>query len=153
MSPAATSAASTGAAATGAAVQEAAPPAKRCKPAVCASRADAQYAVVSKRRDRCLSGSSPLESPEKVRGIEEIIDNFRIALGDDELQREEMEEKEMEKEKEKGREEKESCLSGFRSHPFPISKGLLVLAACQPMMIQHILSVFVVVSKFHERNI
>ena len=67
---------------------------------MCVSRASARYAVVSKRRDSCLSGSSPLESPEKVRGIEEIIDNFRIALGDDELQREEMEEKEMEKEKE-----------------------------------------------------
>ncbi len=47
----------TGAAATGAAVQEAALPAKRRKPAVCASRASARYAVVSKRRD----SSSPLE--------------------------------------------------------------------------------------------
>jgi len=96
MGPAATSAASTGVAATGAAVQEAAPPAKRRKPAVCVSRASARYAVVSKRRDRCLSGSSPLESPEKVRGMEEFNDNFIIELEDDELQREEMEEKEME---------------------------------------------------------
>jgi hypothetical protein len=104
MGPAATSAASTGVAATGAAVQEAAPPAKRRKPAVCVSRASARYAVVSKRRDSCLSGSSPLESPEKVRGMEEFIDNFRIEFGEDELQREEMEEKEME---EKEMEEKE----------------------------------------------
>ncbi len=113
MAPAATSAASTGAAATGAAVQEAAPPAKRRKPSVCASKVSARYAVVSKRRDRCRSDSSPSESPEKVRGREEFIDNFRIELGDDELQREEMEEMEMEKEKEKGREERGSCLSGF----------------------------------------
>ena len=45
-----------------------------------------------------LSGSSPLESPEKVRGMKEFNDNFRIELEDDELQREEMEEKEMEEE-------------------------------------------------------
>jgi hypothetical protein len=107
----ATRAASTGAAATRAAIQEAAPPAKRLKPSVCASRASARYAVVSKRRDRCLSGSSPLESPEKVRGMEEFNDSFIIELEDDELQREEMEEKEMkememkEKEMEKEREE------------------------------------------------
>ncbi len=44
---------------------------------------------MSKRRD-------PLESPEKVRGMEEFNNNFRIELEDDELQREEMEEKEME---------------------------------------------------------
>ena len=37
-----------------------------------------------------------MESPEKVRGMEEFNDNFRIELEDDELQREEMEEKEME---------------------------------------------------------
>jgi hypothetical protein len=64
---------------------------------------------VSKRRDSCLSGSSPLELPEKVRGMEEKKnDNFRIELEDDELQREEMEEMEMEmeeKEMEKEREE------------------------------------------------
>ncbi len=101
MGPAATRAAYTGAAATGAAVQEAAPPAKRRKPAVCASRASARSSFLSKRRDRCLSGSSPLESPDKVRGMEEFNDSFRIELEDDELQREEMEEKEMEKEKEK----------------------------------------------------
>jgi hypothetical protein len=106
MGPAATRAASTGAAVTGAAIQEAALPAKRRKPSVCASRASARYAVVSKRRDRCLSGSFPLESPEKVRGMEEFNDNFRSELEDDELQREEMEEKEME-EKEMEMEEKE----------------------------------------------
>jgi hypothetical protein len=136
MGLAAIRAVSTGAAATGAAVQEAAPPAKRRKPAVCASRASALYAVVSKRRDRCLSGSSPLESPD-----------------------EEMKEKEMEKEREEEvevgqrKEEGGSFPSGFRSHPFPISKGLLVLVARQQIMIPHILSVFVVVSKFHEMNI
>ncbi len=48
-----------------------------------------------------------MESPEKVRGMEEFIDNFRIELRDDELQREEMEEKEMEKEKEGEKKEKE----------------------------------------------
>jgi hypothetical protein len=37
-----------------------------------------------------------LESPEKVREMEEFNDNFRIELEDDELQREEMEEKDME---------------------------------------------------------
>jgi hypothetical protein len=52
----------------------------------------------------CLSGSSPLESPEKIRGMEEFNENFRIEHEDDELQREEMEEKEIE---EKEMEEKE----------------------------------------------
>jgi hypothetical protein len=47
---------------------------------------------VSKRGDRCLSGSSALESPEKVRGIEELNDSFRIEFEDYELQQEEMEE-------------------------------------------------------------
>jgi hypothetical protein len=37
-----------------------------------------------------------LESPEKVRGMEEFNDNFRIDLEDDQVKREEMEEKEME---------------------------------------------------------
>ncbi len=52
-----------------------------------------------------------MESPEKVRGMEEFNDNFRIELEDDELQRAEMEEKEMEemeieeKDMDKGREE------------------------------------------------
>jgi hypothetical protein len=40
----------------------------------------ARYTVELQRRDRCLSGSSPLESAEKIRGME--------------LQRDEMEEKE-----------------------------------------------------------
>ncbi len=70
---------------------------------------------MSKRRDRCLSGSSPLESPEKVRGVEEFNGNFRIELEDDELQREEMKEKEMEKENEKEREEEGQL-------PFRVSK-------------------------------
>jgi hypothetical protein len=92
---------------------------------------------------------------------------------DDELQREEMEEKEMEekeieememeeKEMEKEREEdvkveqrKEEGELPFwvPKPPFSNQQGLLVLAACQPMMIQHILSLFVVVSKSHEMNI
>ena len=49
-----------------------------------------------------------MESPEKVRGMEEFNDNFIIELEEDELQREEMEEKEKEmeeKEMEKEREE------------------------------------------------
>ena len=76
---AATRAAFTGAASTGAAAgPDVAPPAKRLKPAVYASRSSARYAVVSKRKDRCLSGSSSLESPEKVREIEELNDSFRI---------------------------------------------------------------------------
>jgi hypothetical protein len=87
---------------------------------------DTLYAVVSKRRDRCLSGSSPLESPEKVRGIEEFNDNFRIELEDYELQREEMEEKEMEKEKEKEREEEVEVEVEQRKEdgelPFRVSK-------------------------------
>jgi hypothetical protein len=78
----------------GATATEAALPAKRLKPSVCASRSSARYAVVSKRRDRCLSGSSALESPEKVRGIEETNDSFKIEFEDYELQQEEMEEME-----------------------------------------------------------
>jgi hypothetical protein len=82
--------------------------------------------------------------------MEELNDNFRIELEDDELQRGEMEEREMEKEKERRRRwswsrgKRKSC----QSHPFPISKGLLVLATCQQMMIQDILSVFVVFQNF-----
>jgi hypothetical protein len=47
---------------------------------------------VSKRRDRCLSGSSALKSPEKVQRVEELNDNFRIEFEDYELQQEKMEE-------------------------------------------------------------
>jgi hypothetical protein len=64
-----------------------------------------------------------LESPEKVRGIEEFIDDFRIELGDDELQREEMEEKEMEKEKEKEREEEGELPSRVSKPPFSNQQG------------------------------
>ncbi len=81
---------------------------------------------MSKRRDRCLSGSSPLESPEKVRGMEEFIDNFRIDFGHDELQREEMEEKEMEKEKER---EEEGELS-FRVSKPPFSNQQGFTCSC-----------------------
>ena len=48
-----------------------------------------------------------MESPEKVRGMEEFNDNFRIELEDDELQREEMEEKEMEEKEMEEMEDKE----------------------------------------------
>jgi hypothetical protein len=60
-------------------------------------------------------------------------------------------EKEMEKEREEEVEVKQRKEEGelpFRVSKPPFSKqqGLLVLAACQQMMIQHILSVFFVVS-------
>ncbi len=80
---------------------------------------------MSNRRDRCLSGSSALESPEKVRGIEELNDKFRIEFEDYELQQEEMEEmeemedmvekkekKEKENEKEKEMEEEQKKEEG-----------------------------------------
>ncbi len=67
----------------------AAPPAKRLKATMCVSRASARYAVVSKRRDGCLLGSSVTESPEKLRGYHEIIDGFIIEYEDDKLHREE----------------------------------------------------------------
>ncbi len=73
---------------------------------------------MSKRRNRCLSGHSPLESPEKVRGMEEFNDNFIIELEDDELRQEEMEKKERDEEMEvgwrwsRGR-RRGSCPSGF----------------------------------------
>jgi hypothetical protein len=73
-----------------------------------------------------------------------------------------MEGKEKKKEKKKkkkerwggsGTEEGGAIPQGSKAmHPFPINQGLLVLAACQQMMIQHILSAFVAVSKFHEMN-
>ncbi len=117
---------------------------------------------MSKRRDRCLSGSSPLESLEKVRGMEEFNDNFRIELENDELQREEMEEKEMETDKEKEREEEEEVEQrkeeGELPHriskpPFSNQQGFPCTCCLSTKMIQLILSVFVVVSKFHEINI
>ncbi len=52
-------------------------------------RASAGYAVVSKRRDGCLLGSSDTEPPEKLRGYHEIIDGFIIEYEDDKLHREE----------------------------------------------------------------
>jgi hypothetical protein len=39
---------------------------------------------------------------------------------------------------------------GLRSHPCPVNKGSLVFAAYQETMIQHILSVFIVVTKFYD---
>jgi hypothetical protein len=78
---------------------------------------------VSIRRDRSLSGSSPLESPEKVRGMEKFIDNFRIDFGHDELQREEMEEKEMEKEKEREEEEEGELPFRVSKPPFSNQQG------------------------------
>jgi hypothetical protein len=111
--------------------------------------------------DASHSGSSALESPEKVRGIEESNDNFRIEFEDYELQQEEMEEmEEMEKEKEnekemeeeQKKEEGELALT-FLKPPLSHQQGLLVLPACQKIMLPHILAVFAAVSKFHEMNI
>jgi hypothetical protein len=68
-----------------------------------ASRASARFAVVSKRRDGCLLGSSVTESPEKLRGHREIIDSFIIEYGDYNLHREEG----VETETEEGSETKE----------------------------------------------
>jgi hypothetical protein len=75
------------------------------------------------------------------------------------LQRDEMEGKEKEKEKKKKKERGEgsrrrmrgSCLSRFQSHPLAFSRQQ-GFPACQQMMIQHILSAFVAVSKFHGMN-
>jgi hypothetical protein len=53
------------------------------------SRASARYAVVSKRRDGSLLGSSVTESPEKLRGYHEIIDGFIIEYEAYKLHREE----------------------------------------------------------------
>jgi hypothetical protein len=38
----------------------------------------ARYTVELQRRDRCLSGSSPLASAEKIRGMEEFSENFKF---------------------------------------------------------------------------
>jgi hypothetical protein len=67
----------------------AAPPAKRLKATMGVSRSSARFAVVSKRRDGCLLGSSVTESPEKLRGHHEIIDSYFIEYEDDQLHREE----------------------------------------------------------------
>jgi hypothetical protein len=108
-------AAATGTGASGGAAKEveaieaaaggAAPPAKRLKATMGVSRASARYAVVSKRRDGCLLGSSVTESPEKLRGYHEIIDSFIIEYEDDKLHREEG--VETEPETEEGSETKE----------------------------------------------
>jgi hypothetical protein len=105
---AATEVAATRAAATGAAVLGAAPPAKRLKSAAFASRASARSAVVSKRREGCLSGSFALELPEKIRGIEEMDEDLSFQFEDGELQREEEKEEEEEEEAEEQREEEEA---------------------------------------------
>jgi hypothetical protein len=74
---------------TEAAAGGAATAAKRLKATTGVSRASARLAVVSKRRDGCLLGSSVTESPEKLRGHHEIIDSFIIEYGEDNLHREE----------------------------------------------------------------
>jgi hypothetical protein len=86
-------------------------------------------------------------------------DNFRIEHEDDELQRDEMEEKKMEKEREEEVEveveqRKEEGELPFRGLKPPFSNQLGFTCTCylSTMMIQHVLSVFVVVSKFHEMN-
>ena len=94
------------AAATGAAVMGAAPPAKRLKSAAFASRGSARSAVVSKRREGGLSGRSALESPEKIRGIEEMDEELSFQLEYGEIQRED-EEREEEREEEKEEEKDE----------------------------------------------
>jgi hypothetical protein len=63
-----------------------------------------------------------LESPEKVRGMEEFNDNFSIELEDYELQQEKMEEKEMEKEKEREEEVKVEQRKEEGELPFRVSK-------------------------------
>ncbi len=83
---------------TEAAAGGAAPPAKHLKAMAGVSRASVCYAVVSKRRDGCLLGSSVTESPEKLRGYYEIIDGFFIEYKDDKLHREEGVEAELETE-------------------------------------------------------
>ncbi len=88
---------------TEAAAGGAAPPAKRLKANMAVSRASARFAVVSKKRDGCLLGSSVTESPEKLRGYHEIIDSFIIEYEDDKLHREEG----FEKETDEGSETKE----------------------------------------------
>jgi len=93
------------AAATGAAVMGAAPPAKRLKSAVFASRASARSAVVSKRREGRLSGSFALESPEKIRGIEEMDEELSFQFEDGDLQRENEQREEEKEEAEEQREE------------------------------------------------
>jgi hypothetical protein len=59
---------------------------------------------VSKRREGRLSGSFALESPEKIRGIEEMDEDLSFQFEDGELQREEEKEEE---EAEEQREEEE----------------------------------------------
>jgi hypothetical protein len=68
---------------------------------------------VSKRREGRLSGSFALESPEKIRGIEEIDEDLSFQFEDGELQREEEKEEEEAKEQrveevEEQREEEEA---------------------------------------------
>ncbi len=73
------------AAATGAAVLGAAPPAKRLK-SVCIQR---KCSIC--RREGGLSGRSALESPEKIRGIEEMDEELSFQLEYGEIQREDEE--------------------------------------------------------------
>jgi outer membrane biosynthesis protein TonB len=69
---------------------------------------------VSKRREGRLSGSFALESPEKIRGIEEMDEDLSFQFEDGELQREEEKEEEEaeeqrdEEEAEEQREEEEA---------------------------------------------
>jgi hypothetical protein len=68
---------------------------------------------VSKRREGRLSGSFALESPEKIRGMEEMDEELSFQFEDGELQREEekeeeeLEEQREEEEAEEQREEEE----------------------------------------------
>jgi hypothetical protein len=89
-----------------AAVMGAAPPAKRLKSVAFASRGSARSAVVSMRREDGLSGRSALESPEKIRGIEEMDEELSVHFEYGEIQRED-EEREEEKDEEKDEEKEE----------------------------------------------
>ena len=62
---------------------------------------------MSKKREGRLSGSFALESPEKIRGIEEMDEELNFQFEDGELQRED-EKREEEKEEVEQREEEEA---------------------------------------------
>ncbi len=101
-----------------------------------------------------------LESPEKICGIEEIdkdlVSSLKTVSFSERMRRGRR------RRRNRGRRRRmwtsrgrrmRSLRIGLWSHPCPVNKGSLVLPAYQETILQHIISVFVVVTKFYDLGI
>ncbi len=116
------------------------------------SRASARFAVVSKRRDGCLLGSSVTESPEKLRGHREIIDSFIIEYTKAISCIERRESRRRQRRRAPRQRKWMSGWSQFKGlcqhHPWPVHAGWHVLVAWKVTETGQILFALIVVSNF-----